>query len=59
MGARARDSSWPGKLKDSGLGVDQVGGFATKIVAFIKDKAGDEMVGKVLAAVPALKQYVD
>jgi len=39
--------------------VDQVGGFATKIVAFIKDKAGDEMVGKVLAAVPALKQYVD
>jgi hypothetical protein len=47
-----------GKLKDSGLDADKVGGFASQLIGFIKEKAGGELVDKIVSAVPMLKQYM-
>lgn len=45
-------------LSSSGLKGDQIGGFVTTIVEFLKDKLGDEMVDQLLAKVPMLKTLV-
>jgi hypothetical protein len=47
-----------GKLKDSGLELDQFGSFGTMLMDFIKGKAGEGMVGKVLDNVPELKKLI-
>lgn len=46
-----------GKLKESGLNADQLSGFGGKLIEFVRDKAGDDMVEKILSAVPALKKF--
>ena len=45
-------------LGSSGLGADKIGGFATTIIAFLKDKLGDETVDQILEKVPMLKSLV-
>lgn len=42
-------------LSKAGLNTDQLGGFATLIVEFLKEKVGDEVMEQILAKVPMLK----
>ena len=42
-------------LSSSGLGADQMGGFASTIVEFLKAKVGDDVMDQVLDKVPMLK----
>ena len=43
-----------GKLKDSGLDASKFGDFGATVTDYIKDKAGDDLFGKVLSNVPEL-----
>lgn len=43
-----------GKLKDTGLDASKFGDFGSTVTDYIKDKAGDDLFGKVLAGVPEL-----
>lgn len=47
-----------GLFSKSGLKSDQIGTLVTMFVGFIKSKAGADLVEKLLAQVPALKQMV-
>lgn len=42
-------------LGAAGLETDKMGGFVTTLVAFLKDKVGDEVMDQVLAKLPMLK----
>ena len=44
-------------FEKSGIGVDKLGSFATMFVGFVKDKAGADVVGRILDQVPALKKF--
>jgi hypothetical protein len=45
-------------LGDAGLPTDQMGSFVSTIVAFLKDKVGDEVMDQVLAKFPMLKTLI-
>ena len=45
-----------GLLGKSGLGTDKIGSFVSMFVGFIKDKAGADLVGRILGQVPELKK---
>jgi hypothetical protein len=45
-------------LAASGLKADQIGGFLSTIIDFLKDKLGEETVDQLLAKVPILKTLV-
>lgn len=45
-------------LGATGLSTDQLGGFVTTVIEFLKDKLGDETVDQLLAKVPMLKMLV-
>ncbi|MCA9119692.1 MAG: DUF2780 domain-containing protein [Planctomycetaceae bacterium] len=47
-----------GKLKESGLDIGQLGTFGTKLLDFIKDKAGDGTVDMILSQLPELKKIL-
>jgi hypothetical protein len=47
-----------GKLKDSGLGLDQFGSFGTMLMDFVKDKAGEGAVGTIVEKIPELKKML-
>lgn len=46
------------KLATSGLSFDNAGSFVGLFTEFIKDKAGEGMLGKVLSSVPELKRLL-
>lgn len=59
LGGEAGDAlELTGKLKDTGLNLDQFGSFGTMIMDFIKDKAGDGMVNTILEKLPELKKML-
>ncbi len=45
-------------LKESGLKTEQLSGFASTIVEFLKAKVGDDVVEQILAKVPLLKKLM-
>lgn len=45
-------------LGDAGLEAGQVGGFASTLMDFLKDKVGDEVLEQILAKVPMLKSLM-
>ncbi|MEL7334651.1 MAG: hypothetical protein AAFN70_00365, partial [Planctomycetota bacterium] len=45
-------------LTSGGLGADQVGGFATMFIDFIKAKVGDEVTEQILGKIPMLKSLL-
>lgn len=42
-------------LSGAGLESDQIGGFVSMVIAFLKEKVGDEVMEQVLAKLPMLK----
>ena len=45
-------------LSAAGLQTDQLGDFASTIVAFLKDKLGDDVMDQILSKVPMLKSLL-
>ncbi len=41
-------------LSDSGIGLDKAGGFLARLVAFLKEKLGDDMFATIASKVPGL-----
>lgn len=46
------------KMMASGLSMGQVQGVARETLAFAREKAGEDVVGEIVGAVPGLSQFV-
>ena len=47
-----------GRLTSLGLGVGEMQTIGRQVFAFVREKAGDEVVGQVVAAIPGLAQFL-
>jgi hypothetical protein len=47
-----------GKLTDAGLGMSQMQAVGKEIFAYARAKAGEDVVGEVVGAIPGLSQFV-
>ena len=45
-------------LSSAGLDTEQMGGFASTIIEYLKEKVGDDVVEQLLAKVPMLKSLI-
>ena len=46
------------KLMGAGLSMPQVQAVTKEIIAYTREKAGDEAIGEIVAAIPGLSQFV-
>jgi hypothetical protein len=46
------------KLMAAGLGMGQIQGVTREIIAFAREKAGEDAVGEIVGAIPGLGQFV-
>ena len=46
------------KLMGIGLSMEQVQAVTKEIIAYTREKAGDEAIGEIVAAIPGLSQFV-
>lgn len=46
------------KLMAAGLGMGQIQGVTREIIAFAREKAGEDTVGEIVGAIPGLGQFV-
>ena len=46
------------KMMAAGLSMGQVQGVTREVMAFAREKAGEDAVGEVVAAIPGLSQFV-
>jgi len=47
-----------GKLQGIGLGMGEIQGVTREIVAFSREKVGDDAVDEIVGAIPGLRQFV-
>ena len=47
-----------GDLMSLGLSMEQVQDVGRKVLAYAREKAGDELVGEITAAIPGLSQFI-
>jgi hypothetical protein len=45
------------KLMAAGLSMGQVQSVTKEIIAYTREKAGDEAIGEIVAAIPGLSQF--
>ena len=46
------------RLMAAGLGIGEIQGVTRELMAYAREKAGDEAVGEIVAAVPGLGQFI-
>jgi hypothetical protein len=46
------------RLMSAGLGMGEIQGVTRELIAYAREKAGDEAVGEIVAAVPGLSQFI-
>ena len=46
------------KLMAAGLSMDQVQGVTKEIIAYAREKAGEDAVGEIVGAIPGLSQFI-
>jgi hypothetical protein len=46
------------KLMAAGLSMGQVQGVTKEIIAYAREKAGEDAVGEIVGAIPGLSQFV-
>jgi hypothetical protein len=46
------------KLMAAGLGMDQMQGVTRELIAFAREKAGEDTVGEIVGSIPGLGQFV-
>ena len=47
-----------GRLTSLGLGIGEMQTIGRQVFAYVREKAGDELVGQVAAAIPGLTQFL-
>jgi hypothetical protein len=47
-----------GRLTSLGLGIGEMQTIGRQVFAYVREKAGDEVVGQVAAAIPGLAQFL-
>jgi hypothetical protein len=47
-----------GQLTDAGLGMSQMQAVGKELFAYAREKAGEDSVGEIVAAIPGLGQFV-
>jgi hypothetical protein len=47
-----------GRLASLGLGIGEMQTIGRQVFAYVREKAGDELVGQVAAAIPGLAQFL-
>jgi hypothetical protein len=47
-----------GRLTSLGLGMSEMQTIGREVFAYVREKAGDELVGQVAAAIPGLAQFL-
>jgi hypothetical protein len=47
-----------GRLTSLGLGIGEMQTIGRQVFAYVREKAGDELVGQVAAAIPGLAQFL-
>jgi hypothetical protein len=47
-----------GRLTNLGLGMGEMQTIGRQVLAYVREKAGDELVGQVAAAIPGLAQFL-
>ena len=47
-----------GRLTSLGIGMGEMQTIGRQVLAYIREKAGDELVGQVAAAIPGLAQFL-
>jgi hypothetical protein len=47
-----------GQLTDAGLGMSQMQAVGQEVFAYAREKAGEDLVGEIVAAIPGLGQFV-
>ena len=46
------------RLMAAGLGMGEIQGVTRELIAYAREKAGDEAVGEIVTAVPGLSQFI-
>ena len=46
------------RLMSAGLGMGEIQGVTRELIAYAREKAGDEAVGEIVAAIPGLSQFI-
>lgn len=46
------------KLMAAGLGMDQMRGVTSEIIAFAREKVGEDAVGEIVGSIPGLGQFI-
>jgi hypothetical protein len=46
------------RLMSAGLGMGEIQGVTRELIAYAREKAGDEAVGDIVAAIPGLSQFI-
>lgn len=57
MGGQGGLMAAAGELMGAGLNMDQIQGTTQEIVGFAREKAGDELVGQIMAQIPGMDQF--
>ena len=47
-----------GQLTGLGLGMGEMQTFGREVFAYVREKAGDEVVGDIVSAIPGLRQFL-
>jgi hypothetical protein len=46
------------RLMAAGLGMGEIQGVTREIIAYAREKAGEEAVGEIVGAIPGLSQFI-
>ena len=46
------------KMMAAGLSMGQVQGVTKEVIAYIREKAGEDAIGEIVGAIPGLSQFV-
>ena len=46
------------KMMAAGLSMGQVQGVTREVIAYARDKAGDDVIGEIVGAIPGLSQFI-
>ena len=58
IGATGGVMGLAGRLTHLGLGMGEMQTIGRQVLAYVREKAGDELVGQVAAAIPGLAQFL-
>jgi hypothetical protein len=46
------------KMMAAGLSMGQVQGVTKEVIAYVREKAGEDAIGEIVGAIPGLSQFI-